>query len=193
MKTAPVAAICIIATSFVALAGRPIILSEVEACSEADIVVVGTVEAAKDLPDTDPFDEPKWSERFTQTAEITSFKVLMGDPPTKLTICGGKAPAGTDYRLEDGEFLLLLKKVGDGFYRAVDWSYSFMPAKGGKVEWLLDRESKKTKWITTAEALERIKKSRKANKASHHNPLPAPSLILPRNYNLQPESKPRSR
>ena len=30
------------------------------------------------------------------------------------------------------------------------------------------------------------------NKASHHNPLPAPSLIFPRHYNPQTESKPRS-
>lgn len=164
MKTVPLAAFCMIAMSFVALAGRPIILREFEACSEADIVVVGTVEAAKNLPDTDPFDKSKWSERFTKIAEISSFKVLLGDPPTKLSICGGKAPAGTDYRIEAGEYLLLLKKVGDGFYRAVDWSYSFMLVKDGKVEWLLDRESKKTEWITTAEALERIKEHRKANK-----------------------------
>ncbi len=33
----------------------------------------------------------------------------------------------------------------------------------------------------------------KKPKASHHNPLPAPSLIFQRNYNPQPESKPRSR
>ena len=165
MKTVPFAAVCMIATSPIALAGRPIVLRESEACSEADIVVVGTVEAARNLPDTDPFDDkPKWSERFTKIAEISNFKVLLGDSPTKLSICGGKAPAGTDYRLEAGEHLLLLKKVGDGFYRAVDWSYSFMPTKGGKVEWLLDRESKKTEWITTAEALERIKKHRKTAK-----------------------------
>lgn len=34
---------------------------------------------------------------------------------------------------------------------------------------------------------------RQQNKASHHNPLPAVSRTFPRNYNPQPESKPRSR
>jgi hypothetical protein len=150
-----------IATSFVASAGRPIFLPESEACSEADIVVLGTVDVAKDLPDSDPFEKPKWSEKFTRIAKINNFKVLLGEPQTTLSICGGMAPAGTDYRLEAGEYLLLLKKVGDGFYRGVDWNYSFMPAKDGKVEWLQDRETKKTAWITTAEALGRIKKHRK--------------------------------
>ena len=34
---------------------------------------------------------------------------------------------------------------------------------------------------------------KKQNKASHHNPLPAPSRTFPPNYNPQPESKPRPR
>ncbi len=162
MKTAQFVAICMITTSFVASAGRPIFLRESEACSEADIVVLGIVDGAKDLPDfSDPFEKPKWSGRFTRIAKINKFKVLLGEPQTTLSICGGKVSAGTDYRLEAGEYLLLLKKVGDGFYRGVDWNYSFMPAKDGKVEWLLDRETKKTEWITTAEALGRIKKHRK--------------------------------
>ena len=151
-----------LATSCVAFAGRPTVLRESQAFSEADIVVVATVETAKDLQDPDPFEKPKWSERFTRIAEITNFKVLLGEPPIKLSICGGKAPAGIDYRIEAGEYLLLLKKVGEGIYRAVDWNYSFMPAKDSKVEWLLDRDSKKTEWITTTEALERIKKHRRS-------------------------------
>ena len=174
MKTAPIIAICMIATSFVVSAGRPIFLRESEACSEADIVLVGTVEAAKNLPDTDPFEEPKWSERFTQIAEINNFKILLGKSQTKVSICGGQAPGGIDYRLEVGEYLLLLKKVGDGFYRAADWNYSFMRTKDGKVEWLVDRVSKKIEWITTAEALERIKKHRKeSEQAAPEQPLPA--------------------
>ena len=36
-------------------------------------------------------------------------------------------------------------------------------------------------------------KTQMQNKASHHNPLPAPSRTFPRDYNPQPESKPRSR
>ena len=35
--------------------------------------------------------------------------------------------------------------------------------------------------------------SKRHNKASHHNPLPAPISNFPRDYNPQPESKPRSR
>lgn len=132
MNIAPIAAICMIATSSIVSAGRPINLPESEACSEADIVVVGTVGAAKDLPDPDPFSEPKWSERFTQIAKINNFKVLLGKSQTSLSICGGKAPAGIDYHLESGDYLLLLKEVGDGFYRAVDSNYSFMPTKEGE-------------------------------------------------------------
>lgn len=126
-----------------------------------DLVVVGTVKAANKLPESTPFEAPKWSEEFTHIAEIHKFKILRGKPQTSLSICGGKALTGTDYRLEVGEYLLLLKKVGDGYYRAVDWSYSFMPIKDGNVEWLLDRESKKTEWITIAEALKRIERHRK--------------------------------
>ena len=69
-------------------------------------------------------------------------------------------PEAPDYRLEAGEFLLLLTRLGDGAYRAVDRNYSFMPAKNGMVEWVADQGSNKSEWIAADEALRRIKEFR---------------------------------
>jgi hypothetical protein len=48
-------------------------------------------------------------------------------------------------------------------------------------------------WLANNSTWNISNKTKTPNKTSHHNPLPAPSLIFPRNYNPQPESKPRSR
>lgn len=164
MRTELFVASWIVIMTCAVFAGRPIFLTESQACSEADLVIIGTVETPEDLPDADPFTEPKWGERFTRIAKISNSKVLLGAAQGKLFICGGKAAGGPDYRIEAGDYLLLLRKVGDGFYRAVDWNHSFMRAKNGKIEWLVDKASKKTEWIATEEALLRINKNRKEAK-----------------------------
>ena len=145
-----------------AVAGRPIILDEVEACAQTDLVVIATISAAKDVPTQDPFDGPSGHPfGFAQFAQAEVEQTLFGIPPDELWIYGGKLLAGTDFRLEEGRYLVLLTKVKDGAYRAVDWHYSFAPLKDGKVGWLLERFPAKREWISSAEVLGRIK----ANKA----------------------------
>ncbi len=140
-----------------AQAGRPIFLSKEQACAQADLVVIGTVGESRRFPEEDVFSDPRTDGRFELIAEIKDFRVLSGDPQSKLSICGGKLGTGTDYKLEKGDFLLLLKKVGDGLYRAVDWNHSFMPVKDGKVEWKVATDPKDIDQITVDEALARIK------------------------------------
>ncbi|MEM1085099.1 MAG: hypothetical protein AAGI48_13385 [Verrucomicrobiota bacterium] len=146
MKTLPVIVASFIASSYVSEGGRPIILSESDACSRSELVVIANVGEPKDIPEDELFGGSKWDEfGFTRFAESKIKKTLIGKGPENLQVYGGKINAGTHYRLEAGYFLLLLSKVGDGAgsYRAVDWHYSFMPIKDGKVSWLVDRFSKK--------------------------------------------------
>lgn len=65
------------------------------------------------------------------------------------------------FRLEEGTFLQFLTKVEKGAYRAVDWHYSFMPLKEGKVGWLVDRRSKKREWISPLQVARRIEAHQK--------------------------------
>lgn len=141
-----------------AVAGRPIILDEVETCAQTDLVFIATISAAKDVPTHDPFDGPSGHPfGFAKFARAEVEQTLLGTPPDELWIYGGKLLAGTDFRLEEGRYLVLLTRVKDGVYRAVDWHYSFAPLKDGKVGWLLERFPAKREWISSAEVLRRIK------------------------------------
>lgn len=141
-----------------ALAGRPIILEEAEACAGADLVVIATIAAAKDIPVDDPFGGSSWYNfGFTKFARAEVNRTLLGTAPNELWIYGGKMAAGTDFRIEEGQYLVLLTKVKDDAYRAVDWHYSFAPLKKGKVGWLIQRYPAKREWISPAEVLRRIK------------------------------------
>lgn len=162
MKCLLIAVFAHLALTASAVAGRPIILDEVQACAQTDLVVIATISAAKDVPTDDSFGGRSWQNfGFAQFAQAEVEQTLLGAPPDELWIYGGKLPAGTDFRLEEGRYLVLLKKVKDGAYRAVDWHYSFAPLKDGKVGWLLERFPAKREWISSAEVLRRIK----ANKA----------------------------
>lgn len=145
-------------------AGRPLIFTEGEVCFQTDLVVIATLQEPIDVPtDTDdPFGGfgSKWHHfGFTHFAKTKVEGVLLGDAPKELLVYGGKLNAGIPYRLEKGRFLLLLKKVQDDEdgYRAVDWHYSFVPMKGDKVGWLVNRYPEKREWITPTEAIDRIK------------------------------------
>ncbi len=138
------------------LAGRPIILTESKACADAELVVIADVNESKEIPYDPPFGVSKWASRFTKYAEAKVKSVLVGQAPPKLMIIGGGISAGTPYRLEKGHFLILLVKVEDNAYRAVDWHYSFMPIKDEKVGWLTDRISGTRVWMTPKDAVHRI-------------------------------------
>lgn len=156
MKTLSVILISIMLAT-ASQAGRPIILSEAQVCSKAELVVIAKIGSLHEIPEEEPFgDSNCHSFGFTQFAKIKIMSNLLGKSPKKCFIYGGKLPAGTDYRLESGDFLLLLTKVGDGAFRAVDWHYSFMPVKEGKVSWLINRHSAKREWISIEEAKRRI-------------------------------------
>ena len=99
------------------IAGRPIILTEAEACSGADLVVIGKVSKAKDVP-ADADDPFAWSSSwhnfgFTKVAPVKVEDALLGTAPDVLRIYGGKLGAGTDFRIEEGRYLLLLTRVKD--------------------------------------------------------------------------------
>lgn len=157
MRLLLIAALAHLAFSESLLAGRPIILSEIEACAGAELVVIASLSDPEELPEDDPFGDSEWSKfGFTHFAEAEVTQVLLGTAPKDLRVYGGKMAAGTDYRLEKGSFLILLTKVKDEGYRAVDWHYSFVPIKDGKVGWLIDRSTEKREWISPEEALRRI-------------------------------------
>lgn len=158
MKFLLIAVFAHIALAAIVVAGRPIILDEVEACAQTDLVVIATISAAKDVPTDDPFGGSSWhSFGFTKFAHAEVEQTLLGTPPDELWIYGGKMGAGTDFRIEEGRYLVLLTKVKDGAYRTVDWHYSFAPLKDGKVGWLIERFPAKREWISPAEVLRRIK------------------------------------
>ena len=155
MKTVLIRLIAFLVMLETTLAGHPIFLPEAEACSGADLVVIATLDPPKDLP-LDPFGSDWNRYGFTLFSHGTIAKVLLGNPPKSLLVYGGKLAGMTEFRLESGKYLLLLKKVEDDVYRAVDALYSFMPVKDGKVKWLKDRLTRKTEWITIEEAKRRI-------------------------------------
>jgi hypothetical protein len=182
MRSLVIAAVAHIALVSSVVAGRPIILEEAEACAGADLVVIATIAAAKDVPATpdDPFVDPfvkgasKWHNLgFTKFAQVEVERTLIGNAPDELWIYGGKLGLGTDFRIAEGQYLLLLKQVKDDAYRAVDWNYSFVPIKDGKVGWLIDRFTDKRQWISAEEAIRLIMANQekdKANKAEMATP-----------------------
>ncbi len=146
-------------------AGRPIIVSEVEACVYADLVVIATVSPSKDVPVDGPFGESSWHNfGFTEFAEAEISQTLLGTAPKSLLIYGGKMFGGTDFRMEEGRYLILLMKVKDGAYRAVDWHYSFAPLKNEKVGWLVEKSPIKREWLTKTEVLRRIEANKSKGK-----------------------------
>lgn len=164
MKTLLATAITFVALAGSAIAGRPIIISEIEACSGADLVVIATIADPEVIPTKDPFGDSEWTNYgFTHFAKAEVKQVLLGTPPKVLQIFGGKLGAGTAYRLEKGVFLILLTRVKHDAYRAVDWHYSFSPIKDGKVGWLADRIKEDRIWITPDDALQRIKANKSAS------------------------------
>jgi len=158
----------LMASSPMTFAGRPIFLSDAEASIAADLIVIADIQTIENVPDGEPFepDQQVVSESsipFTQFTTITKFSVLLGAAPETISIDGGKVLSMTDFRLETGKSLLLLKKIGEGRYRTVDWNYGLMPVKEGKVEWILTQSPRKSEWISTEEALHRIKDNRAKN------------------------------
>ncbi len=152
-------------TSLVAFAGGPINLSEAEAAVAADAALIATICEIEVVPQFGPFEigervESETGEPFAQVATVTKFKILLGTVPETVKVYGGKVGAKTDFRLDPGESLLLLKKIAVGCYRAVDWDYGLMPIRNGEVEWTITRLPRKTEWITIDEALRRIKAHR---------------------------------
>jgi len=159
MKTLTTIITILLAVVLIAHGGKPIHLTEAEASKAADVVLVANIQMIEDVPNAGPFDERVESETgelFAQFATVTNFKVLLGSAPETVKIYGGKVVAMTDFRLERGESLLLLKKVAEASYRAVDWDYGLLPVKEGKVEWTITRLPRKTEWILIEEALRRI-------------------------------------
>jgi hypothetical protein len=158
MKSLLQAVVVHLALAGALIAGRPIVLDEIEACSGAELVVIATIPASKEVPADAPFGGSEWhSFGFTKFAKAEVKEVLLGTAPRELRIYGGKISTGTDFRLEEGDFFVLLTKVEEGAYRAVDWHYSFAPLKDGKVGWLVERYPAKREWIEPSEVLRRIK------------------------------------
>jgi hypothetical protein len=160
----------LIASPLAAFAGKPILLTLAEACSQADCVLVATVSKPVDLPDGDPFAATTANERFTQSAKTSEASGYLGEVHGLPVIFGGKAPGGTDYRIESGRYFLLLKHIDASAYRAVDWHYSFLRIKDGKVEWLIDRETQQTELITIEEAVMRVNNYKREAKAEMATP-----------------------
>jgi hypothetical protein len=135
-------------------------MSEKRACADADLVIFARIEAPRDLNKGDPFSSSgDWGSAFTKIASVKVSRVLLGSEPSEVRLYGGKVFGGTDYRIMEGEFLVLLKKMKDGAYRAVDWHYSFAPIKDGRVGWLMDEDPnpERREWLTPAAVLHRIK------------------------------------
>ena len=183
MKFLIIASIAQIAFTISCMAGRPIILEEAEACSEAELVVIAKIMKAKDVPATpddpsvDPFHKgaSKWHNfGFAKFAKVEVKRTLIGTAPDELWIYGGKLGMGTDFRIAEGLYLVLLKRVTDDAYIAVDWHYSFAPIKDGKVGWLIDRYTDKRQWISAEEAMQRIKANQEKAKANK------PEMATPR-------------
>lgn len=177
MKKLVLVAACLLTSLLASFAGSPIILTETEACAQADLVVVATIGKFSDIPgdgtnEFDP-DESKWHKLgFKQSGSAEVKETLVGEPPSKLMIYGGQVELGMFYRLRNpGTYLLLLKRVEGNAYRPADSTFSFMPVVNGKVGWLVGVPESKRIWITPAEALKRINDNKaKANKTSHSNP-----------------------
>jgi hypothetical protein len=156
-------------SSFLAFAGRPIFLSDAEASIAADLIIVADIEMIQNVSALDPFDPDKSvvsesGEAFAKVTTIRQFTVLAGAAPATIFIYGGKRGGMTDFRLEKGGSVLLLKKIGEARYRAVDWDYGLMPIQDGRVEWMLSRSPKRTEWIPVEEAIRRIKEYRTKSK-----------------------------
>jgi len=153
------------------MAGRPIILDETEAYSESDLVVIATISAAEDVPPAkdDPFGGwgSEWHKLgFTKVAKVKVERTLFGTAPDGLAIYGGKLGAGTDFRIEEGRYLVLLTRVKEDAYRALDYHYSFSPIRDGKVGWLIERHPVEREWISPEEALQRIEAYKEKAKAT---------------------------
>ena len=76
---------------------KPIVLTRAEACADADLVAMGTIGEPGDLPVTYSAEEPRpvWVGRFTRSATMKDFRILLGDAPGNLSIYGGRVPGGT--------------------------------------------------------------------------------------------------
>ena len=179
MKSLLAAIIGVLSTTGYVLAGHPIVMSEERACAEADLVIVARIDAPRDLKfDSDPFSKSgDWGAAFTKIATVKISQILLGNEPGEVRLYGGKMPGGTDYRIMEGEFLVLLKKMKNGAYRAVDWHYSFAPIKDGRVGWLMDDDPnpERREWLTSAAVLQRIK----AFKGKSEQPGPAQPATKP--------------
>lgn len=196
MKSLPATIMGVLISTGYVLAGRPIVMSEERACAVADLVILARIEAPRDLdPNSDPFSESgDWGAAFTKIATVKVSQVLLGNEPGEVRLYGGKMPGGTDYRIMEGEFLLLLKKMKDGAYRAVDWHYSFAPIKDGRIGWLMDDDPSpgRREWLSPAAVLQRIKAFKAQSEkdgagppASRHEPKSE------NNDNPQPEAEGR--
>jgi hypothetical protein len=149
----------------IALGGGPIHLSETKACADADVVLIANVKALEDVHKGDFGDfehlDPDDGSPYTKFAKIDHYRLVMGRPPKTLKIYGGKFATMTHFRIETGESLILLKKIGEDGYRSVDWNHGFMPVKKGQVEWPDPTDPTKTEWIPIDKALTRIKAHKK--------------------------------
>lgn len=158
-------AACLVSLLFVsgAWAGRPILMSESEACVATDLVVIAEVGPGKEMPKSDdPFGAIEyWHGEFTERAEAKVEKTLLGEPPKELVIYGGQRPARTLYVLKEGRYLVLLKKLDGEGYRATDGLHSFVPLKDGKAGWPLDPWNEDRKWMSPEEVVEMIKGHKK--------------------------------
>lgn len=161
MKTLITITVSLLAAALIAFGGKPINLSEAEASNAADVVMVATIKVIENVSHPGPFDiddrvKSETGQPFAQFATVSNFRVLLGNAPKTVRIYGGKVGTMTDFRIETGESMLLLKKLGEASYRAVDWNYGLMPVKEGKVEWTITKLPRTTEWISIEEALRRI-------------------------------------
>lgn len=183
----------------IAYGGRPIQLSEALASAEADVVLIANIKILEDVPEAEPFGmieavDPETGSPFTKFATIDNYRLFIGKPPKTLKIYGGKFGTMIDFRIETGESLLLLKPIGEGMYRAVDWNHGFMPVKEGQVEWPHPTEPEKKEWISIDEAISRIKAHKKqSEQAGTGQPATCPLSKSDGGDKPQPEAEGRSR
>lgn len=130
-----------------------------ETCAHTELVILATIAKAREIPKEakSPSERP-WSRYgFSRVAEVEVEEVLLGDSPLEgVRLYGGKVGAGTFYRLEEGRFLLMLREVEQGAYRAVEYQYSFMPFQDGLVKWSVRNNAGQLERITPEEAAKRI-------------------------------------
>lgn len=197
MKSLLTAMIGVMSTTGYVMAGHPIVMAEKRACADADLVILARIEAPQDLKiQGDPFSSTgEWRSAFTKIASVKISRVLHGSEPSEVRLYGGKMPGGTDYRIMEGEFLLLLKKMDDGAYRAVDWHYSFAPIRDERVGWLMDEDPnpERREWLTPAAVLHRIKALKAESQTGSGQPADRPESKSEGGGKPQPEAEGHSR